>query len=379
MSLSTTYQIITILYNKLFYTMPFYTIGLYILGIPPIALNLFRRYMPENVFLKNMIPKFGIFNNYTVSNNRSKTISIWSYLYGIMSTIVMSLYYEDDMDVYDTHSIKDDIEKYVVESQDLTFDILSEITKMHVTVVDERVFVNDTLLSECDKDVKKTIAKESFTVQQFIQHIGFTHMLPSYFYVLLRKIGIHKFESREIFDTLQEFADNLRNVTEGHVYVDAFSKKEMNLLVVRDDEIDFVIQMLEKYDIYNRVWMDLRTNGIVQENTKRVYQVYMNIVNEHLTTRDKHLLAAECNKNTTEVYYAIVNVLFLITWFHSKTHFITVYNKIHIANSLINQVNYSTHFYEKHYSNNKMLSKIRESIEKVEKGQSRYVINVHKM
>lgn len=345
----------------------------------------FRRRNAYNPVAKLLSPKIGLYDDtretVRCSHVVSNTISIQSYIRGILSTFTTGLYANVKSK---TELSQNRCEKFIMEAQDFLVKdnkFVSELFfeyPVKIMVSKGNVYINKKLFLETTENDRRTAMYQMLIMQQYYAHF-LAHLIATHGYNLLSTAKVFDckhINNNKYLSDMYGYLYEIRNVTDGHGKYDVFGyggdnvdlmeEKVINKLFCIHGEANKLITKNLAHDKY-----------LVLQTTKAVYEVYRKVTNKYVSVDDLTRMSQQLNLTCTDCYNIVVNCMFFVSYFNTRSHAILQYLDFESASVYI-AVNQFDVAASRQYENpNRVLAYIQEEVRQVCPGEEKYVCTVH--
>lgn len=349
--------------------------------------NLIRR-ITFNPLANKLSPKIGLTDDFSLKYDDghfvSKKISIYSYLFGIWSTVTTAFHINQPNTVQ-----KYNPKKYILDSQDFLVKNNKYMSHLFfkdyidIYVNDNQVYINNRLLETCSPNEIENTMYQMLVMQQYITHVGI-HFITTYGNNIFRKAKLHKNEDNPLLKILFVYLKEIRSVTDGHGKYDLMSFKSNNSLNLREQELYSVGTTLTSF--YELLIQDLCENStLVLDSTRKVYKVYQDYTRTCLSEDELQSMIDGVYENCLmlwskeQMFNAICNCMFLVSYFHTKVHLNLQHVNLEsiIVYGLLNQADLAM---EKQRVNQQpILVELQNKIKEKCPGEENFVCNSHEL
>jgi hypothetical protein len=342
--------------------------------------SFFKRFYSSSKIPLEISPELSLNDDYSIQNKNnhliSKKLSLSNFFVGCKCNILNGLYYSELNKQLDT---KPDIKRYFINSQDFLLKdeqfINNKIFKTNIIIkiVKSEIYINDQIYDHIDEDLKKAALYELMVIQQHIQHLGL-HLIATYGFNLLKNYHINELiKDNIIIDNIFDFGNDIRNVTEGFGKNTLFNG-DVNSFGINEEEINELIKFLS--DRHLLLFENLLDKYLILDQTKNIYKIFQDKIKSNINESMINSIAYTINKSYDQTFNLIVNMNFIMSYFHNRSHII--FFDINLDKSfsnylLINQVLYAS---EKQQFNSFLLD-IKSDINAKYPDQSMFVGNAH--
>ena len=350
--------------------------------------NIKRYFNRKNKFIKNINPEITFFENVysliTTNNNiHSSKIDLYRFYKGILSN------YKNSFGKYDIIIPQKDenFRKYLLYTSDFCLNKKNILrnnelinTNKKVKIIKNKVYIDGTLYdNNACKSLKLdyTFVNSIFKLQQNYQHLGI-HLICTYGYNLLKSHDINNIiQNNDIINSIFEYGDGIRDVTEGFgKYATLNMDTNDNTTSLLHNEVNILTHMLE--NIHLKLHENLLNNHLHNKITRKVYYIYVDECKQYLNIKTIGIISKKINMTKKITFNIIINLFFLLTYYHNITH----YNLIYLPSLLYNNANVigllnQTFYCIQNKINNKLLIKIQNSISDISITDSKLIGNAH--
>lgn len=362
---------------------------IYFFGIYDSVKHLYKRFGKQAEYARSISSPISFVNSFQIIKQNgllcSKKISIYNYVKGAITNITTGGYFKHGQ----LERESDDISEYFIKCRDfLTIDDRYMTFKFYkdaplIKIKDDKVYIDNVLLQEQNKDIVSIALYQVLVVQQHISHLGIGHIIPTFAYTVFKNKQIEKhFKTNLVVETINRYGEDIRNVTDGFGKVALFTKGGENSMGIDDKEIEVIIDYLS--DKQEMVYEDyIEKKNLVTELSQKVYKAYKKVIKLYIDNNEMLILSSSLNVSIEQGLNWLTNIMYSVTYHHNKSHYNLLYVQEYIKKNLVtvaphilvNQVHFAMN--EQLVGENAFLRQLKSELDKIKEGEGAFVCNPH--